>query len=79
MKAYVLLRTEAGKESQVLDDVIKINGVKRACLVFGPFDVIAEVEVLSHEELDKVIVGTMRRLSGVRDTLTLIVAEERSR
>lgn len=77
MKAYVLIRTEAGRESQVLDEVTKVNGVKKASLVFGPFDVVAEVDVLSHEELDRVIVGSIRKIAGVRDTLTLVVAEER--
>ncbi len=79
MKAYVLIRVEAGKENFVLDELMKIECVRKASLVFGPFDIIAEVETLSHDELDKVVSGTMRRITGVKDSLTLVVAEEKTK
>lgn len=79
MKAYILIRVEAGKENYVLDEIIKVEGVRKASLVFGPFDIIAEVEALSHDELDKTVSGSIRRIAGVKDSLTLVVAEEKTK
>ncbi len=79
MKAYLLVRVEAGKENHVLDKIIEIEGVRKASLVFGPYDVVAEVEVTTHDVLDNVVVGGVRKIDGVKDTLTLVVAEEKSK
>ena len=77
MKAYVLIRVEAGKENHVLDEIIKVEGVRKASLVFGPFDVVAEIEATTHDELDRVVAGEIRKIEGVKDSLTLVVAEEK--
>lgn len=79
MRAYLLIRVEAGKENHVLDKVMGIPGIKRAALVFGPYDIVAEVEVTTHDELDKVVVGDVRKIEGVKDSLTLVIAEEKTK
>jgi len=79
MKAYLLVRVEAGKENHVLDKIIGIPGVRKAALVFGPYDIVATVEVTTHDELDNVVVGSVRKIDGVKDSLTLVVAEEKSK
>ena len=77
MRAYILIRVEAGKENYVLDEVTKVNGIRRASLVFGPVDIIAEIEVLTHDELEKIVSSAIRKIAGVKDSVTLVVAEER--
>lgn len=79
MRAYILIRVEAGKENHVLDKVIRVEGIKRAALVFGPYDIVAEAEVTTHDELDKIVVGEIRRIEGVKDSLTLVIAEEKTK
>ena len=79
MKAYLLIRVEAGKENHVLDKIIEIQGIRRAALVFGPYDIVAVAEVTTHDELDNIVVGSVRKIEGVKDSLTLVVAEERSK
>ncbi len=79
MKAYLLIRVEAGKENHVLDKIIEIPGIRQAALVFGPYDIIAVAEVTTHDELDNIVVGSVRKIEGVKDSLTLVVAEEKSK
>lgn len=75
----MLIRVEAGKENHVLDKVIATPGIKRAALVFGPYDIIAEVEATTQDELDRVVVGAVRKIDGVKDSLTLVIAEEKTK
>jgi len=43
--------------------------------VYGVYDVIAEVEAESMEQLKEVIAGNIRGLDEVRSTLTMVVIE----
>jgi DNA-binding Lrp family transcriptional regulator len=74
--AFVMIVAETGRESEVLDELKKIEHVKEACLTYGAYDVVAKVEADSREKLKEVITGKIRRLSSVRSTLTMIVVEE---
>ncbi|MBI3951910.1 MAG: Lrp/AsnC ligand binding domain-containing protein, partial [Acidobacteria bacterium] len=44
LSAYIFLETEAGKTPAVAKKVARIQGVKQAHVVTGPYDVIAFVE-----------------------------------
>jgi DNA-binding Lrp family transcriptional regulator len=48
---------EGGKESQVLDQLKKIEHVKEACLTYGVYDIVAKVEAETQEKLEEVITG----------------------
>jgi len=41
MEAYILITTDAGKVMDVLDSVRKVENVKNAYAVIGPYDIIA--------------------------------------
>ncbi len=73
--AIVLINSEIGDESGILDDVCGLEQVHRACLVYGVYDILAEVETDSMDELEDVIARKIRMISGVRSTLTLIVSK----
>jgi len=49
VQAYVLIQTEVGKAAQVASEVRKIDGVKSADDVTGPYDVIVNAEAESVE------------------------------
>ena len=74
--AFVMIVAETGRESEVLDELKKIEHVKEACLTYGAYDVVAKVEAEKKEKLEEIITGKVRRLSSVRSTLTMIVVEE---
>jgi DNA-binding Lrp family transcriptional regulator len=74
--AFVMITAETGKESQVLDELKKIEHVKEACLTYGVYDIVAKVEAETREKLQEVITGKVRKLNNVRSTLTMMVVEE---
>ncbi len=57
VQAYVLIQTEVGKAAQVASEVRKIDGVKSADDVTGPYDVIVNAEADSVDELGKMVVS----------------------
>jgi DNA-binding Lrp family transcriptional regulator len=72
---YVLLNVEPGSEEKVLSEVRKISNVKSSHRVYGVYDMIAEVEAESMDSLKQVVTWKIRRLEGVKSTLTAIVIE----
>lgn len=71
VKAYVLANCELGSERHVIDELKTITGVKEVHGVMGAYDIMAEVELPSHEELQKTIVWKIRKIHMIRTTLTL--------
>ncbi|TET16488.1 MAG: hypothetical protein E3J81_03075 [Dehalococcoidia bacterium] len=53
MKAYVLIEAEVGKTSEVIQAVQKVEGVKSADSVAGPYDIVATIEVADLDALAK--------------------------
>lgn len=70
--AYVLAKVEAGQDQHVLSEVKKIEGVKQATPTYGLYDLHVEVSFDKMEELDKFIFEGIRRISGIKETATLI-------
>jgi len=74
-QAIVLINTELGMEKDVVKKLKTMKHVKGAYASYGLYDVIAEVEANDMDQLKDTISFEMRRLGGVRSTLTLIVIE----
>ncbi len=75
VRAYSLISTEPGKTAEAYQRIKKIEGVKVAETVAGPYDIVAQIEVDSLEKLTKIIFGEIRGAPGVTNTTTLIVIE----
>ncbi len=73
--AYIMVRTDAGKEREVLNKVRDFAEVKEAHLIYGEWDLILKVEVDSIEEITAFVVDKLRRIEAVKLTSTMIVAE----
>ena len=72
---YVLVNVEPGYEDKVLSAVRKIEQVKDCHRVYGVYDMIVKVESGSMDSLKEIVTWKIRRLEGVRSTLTAIVIE----
>ena len=66
-KAYIMIDVVPGHEAQVQAAVAKLAGIKMAHQVTGEHDIIAFVDAEPYEEF-AVVLSSIRRLSGVRDT-----------
>ena len=73
--AYIMVRTDAGKEREVLNKAREFPEVKEAHLIYGEWDLILKVEVESIEEITAFVVDKLRRIEAVKLTSTMIVAE----
>ncbi|HYW02092.1 MAG TPA: Lrp/AsnC ligand binding domain-containing protein [Candidatus Acidoferrum sp.] len=73
--SYVLVNVELGSEEKVLKEVRDVPHVKECRRVYGTYDMIVKVEADSMDELKEIITWKIRRLPGVRSTLTTIVID----
>ena len=69
--AYVLLNVALGREATLREEISKLNYVTEAKIVYGEYDIVVRIEAPSLAILDK-LVSTIRRMSGVLKTVTLI-------
>jgi DNA-binding Lrp family transcriptional regulator len=68
----VLGKVESGKDQEVLREVKKMSGVKQAIPTYGVYDLHVEVSFETMDELDRFIFDGIRRLPGIKETVTLI-------
>jgi len=73
--SYVLLNVELGSEEKVLNEVRKVPNVKECHRVYGVYDMIARIEADSMDALKEIVTWKIRRLDGVRSTLTAVVID----
>jgi len=76
--AFVLINTEIGAESEVLNQLKGIEGIEEAYAVYGVYDIVAKVRAETMDKLKEIVTWNIRKLDKVRSTLTMIVIEESS-
>jgi len=71
VKAYVLIEVDMGKACEVVEAVQKLEGVKSADSVTGPYDVVAAIEVADLESVGTVM-KQIHSVTGICKTTTCI-------
>ena len=71
--AFVLMNAELGKENKLVNELRQIPHVKE---VYGVYDVLMEIEADSMETLRETITAKIRKLDGVKSTLTMIIVKD---
>ncbi|MEO9363037.1 MAG: Lrp/AsnC ligand binding domain-containing protein [Nitrososphaera sp.] len=74
-KAFVLMNAELGSEDSLVNELKKMEGVKEVYQVYGVYDIVAQVEADAMEKVKETITWKLRKLNGVKSTLTMIVME----
>ncbi len=75
-KTFVLINCELGKESQVLEQLRKVENVVDAQGTYGVYDIIARIDSDSQSQFAHIISDQIRKISNINSTLTLIPTEE---
>jgi DNA-binding Lrp family transcriptional regulator len=70
VQAYILIQTEVGKASSVVEAIRGVTGVTSADDVTGPYDVIVKAAASSVDELGKMVVSQIQLVEGITRTLT---------
>jgi len=73
--AFIFINSEVSSEDEVVKALRKMEDVKEAYVVYGVYDIVAKVEADTIGKLKEVIASKVRRVNGVRSTLTMIVAQ----
>ncbi len=68
--AYILIQTEVGSASGVVNQISQIEGIVSCDDVTGPYDVIAKAQAGSLDELGKIVAGNIQLIKGITRTLT---------
>jgi DNA-binding Lrp family transcriptional regulator len=70
VSAYILIQTEVGKASNVVDEIRRLGGIVEADDVTGPYDVIVKAQADTMDELGKMVVSQVQLVEGITRTLT---------
>jgi DNA-binding Lrp family transcriptional regulator len=76
--AYILINSDVGSESSVLKEIKNVEGVEEAFATYGVYDIIVKVASDSMEELKRIITWKIRKMDGIKATLTLMGHESGS-
>jgi len=76
--AFVLVKSEIGHEMEVLQNILKIDGVKEVMGTYGQYDIFVKIQVPSRLEIEKIITKKIRGMRNVVSTTTLPVIPEQS-
>ena len=71
--AFVLVKSNMGHEMEVLNDILKIDGVKEVTGTYGQYDIFVKVQVPTRSEIEKIITKKIRHVRNVVSTTTLPV------
>jgi DNA-binding Lrp family transcriptional regulator len=75
MLAYILLGVQPNTEDKVYTKLKKLKEVRAVNIMFGSWDVLAQVEVNSTQALNEFMLDKMRKIPEVSLTATMIVAK----
>jgi len=71
----VLINCDLGMEKDIVKELKKIAGVKEVHEIYGVYDIIAKLEAEDMRMLREAVMGRIRKINGVRSTLTMTVIE----
>ena len=74
--AFVLINCDLGAEEDIIEQLKHIDGVTETHGVFGAYDIITRIEASETEKLREIITWSVRKISKIRSSLTLMEIEE---
>ncbi|NHJ13751.1 MAG: Lrp/AsnC family transcriptional regulator [Candidatus Thorarchaeota archaeon] len=72
--AYIMAKIESAKAREILDKVRAFDEVEEAHLIYGAYDLLIKGNFKTPEALSEFVVDTLRKVDGVRDTVTNVCA-----
>lgn len=76
MKAFVLLNTELGMESKIIEALKGVEEITNIYSLYGIYDIIIEMEADTMDRIKEVVFNKVRRLDNVKSTITLLTYGE---
>lgn len=63
-------------DDQVIEEIKKLEQIEVADATYGSYDLVIKVKFRTIEELDRFIFEKIRRVKGITETSSMIVAKE---
>jgi DNA-binding Lrp family transcriptional regulator len=74
-RAFVLISTEPGSGEEVLEKLKTLKFVTEVYRVYGVYDAVVMTEVKNAKDLRGLVFDQIRRVQGVRSTLTMMAVK----
>ncbi len=75
VSAYIMMKMQVGMDDQVVAEIKKLEQVKEADATYGSYDLVIKVNFKTIEDLDRFIFDRVRRIKGITETSSMIVAK----
>ncbi|MHA1940085.1 MAG: Lrp/AsnC family transcriptional regulator, partial [Candidatus Thorarchaeota archaeon] len=72
--AFIMAKVESTKSRTILEEVRKLDEVEEAHLIYGAYDMLIKCIFKTPEALSSFVVTDLRRVDGVKDTVTNVCA-----
>lgn len=72
VKAYVLIVTQPGATRRLVNAIRELDHVVEVHEVMGPYDIVAEIETDSIQEIPGILAERIRTLDGIQSTTSLV-------
>jgi len=70
-----MMKMQVGMDDQVVAEIKKLEQVKEADATYGSYDLVIKVNFKTIEDLDRFIFDRVRRIKGITETSSMIVAK----
>jgi DNA-binding Lrp family transcriptional regulator len=76
ISAVVLVNSDIGSETQVLEGLKHVEGVEETHALWGVYDFMVKIKANSVDKLKEILRLQVRKLAGVTTLLTLMIVDE---
>lgn len=72
--AFIMGKVDSTKARDVLEKVLEMDEIEEAYLIYGAYDILIKGLFKTPEALSSFVVDKLRKLDGVKDTVTNVCA-----
>ena len=76
VSAYIMMKMQVGMDDQVIAEIKSLKQIEEANATYGAYDLVIKVNFKTIEDLDRFIFEKIRKVKGVTETSSMIVAKK---
>ena len=74
-RAYIVMNCKIGSETDIIESLKQVKGVKEVHGILGLYDLIAQIELESEDAIRDAVTNTIRKIPNIHSTMTLTRSE----
>lgn len=76
VSAYIMMKMQVGMDDKVIAEIKSMKPIEEANATYGAYDLVIKVNFKTIEDLDRFIFEKIRKVTGVTETSSMIVAKK---